>query len=241
MVIQKMYVGSFILNFLILFFLIFLNATPVHSNDRTEDYLNSKPEGNSLNKKSWEKLKDDYKYKTPKIDAKKKQKKNSENKVSWQGGSFLMKALAYAAIFVLLLGVIYLLARFVFLGHKNFKNKAIQYDVNAEPEDINDMDTDPLLSVALKNEDYRLATRLRFLALLQILNLNTKIQWKRDRTNQHYSQQLWGTSIYISFRQLCLIYESVWYGDYQINSEGYQIVNEKFEHIILQLNTKTYV
>lgn len=213
---------------------------PCYSADVTNDYLQSKPGGNSFDTKRWEKLKENYKYKTPKIDNTKSKPQNLI-KPYFSGSSAFLRLLAYILIFLLIALVVYLLVRNGFLGDKSLQNKSLNFDISNEPEDINDLKIDPLLMEALRNGDYRLATRFRFLALLQLLNQRKYINWKRENTNRYYVQQLFGNEIQLSFKQLALIYESIWYGDYFIDEARYQLIDKLFKHSFSVINTKQYV
>ncbi len=217
----------------------FLNNSFAHSADLTEQYLKNKPSGNSLNEKQWQKLKDDYKYKAPKVDKTKKKEIKSVGNISFGGG--VLKILAYVFIFIFLAGLVYWLARNGFLGNKPLKKGVIKYDINIEPEDINALKIDPLLAQALLSKDFRLATRLRFLALLQSLNQKGLINWKRDKTNLNYKHQLDGKAIQLMFWQLCHSYERVWYGNYCLDEIAYQNVSERFDSVFLMLNSKVNV
>lgn len=224
----------------IFFLILLLGFSIANGADLTNSYLKSKPGGNSLDKKRWENLKDDYKYKSPKADTT-RQKTGTPVRFSMYGDAGWFKLIAWIIVFLIIGAIIYMLARFGFLGEKNKKNISIPFDINKEPTDINDLDIDPLLIAALKNKDYRLAIRLKFLALLQLLNNNKRIIWKRNKTNREYIYELKDFKFHVMFRQLCLIYESAWYGNYPINEAGYQIAVEKFAHISIQITDKAHV
>lgn len=221
-------------------FIVLSSFNPCYSADVTNDYLQSKPGGNSFDTKRWEKLKENYKYKTPKIDNTKSKTQNLI-KPFFSGSSAFLRLLAYILIFLLIALVVYLLVRNAFLGDKLLKKKSLNFDISNDPEDINDLEIDPLLMEALKKGDYRLATRFRFLALLQLLNQRKYINWKRENTNRYYVQQLFGNEIQLSFKQLALIYESIWYGDYFIDEARYQLIDKLFKHSFSVINTKQYV
>ena len=210
-----------------------ITMSPSYSADRTDDYLSNKPGGNSLDKNKWEKIKDDYKYKSPKLEEASPSKPSAPGIFQFPG---IASLLAYAAIFILFAGLIYLLVRNGFLGRDSIKNNPVAYSINIDPHDINDFDVDPLLKEALKNKDYRLAIRLRFLAVLQLLNTKKLITWKRDRTNFHYLQQIKGNPIRLPFGQVSLIYEKAWYGDYPIHETQYHQADETFNSLISMIN-----
>ncbi len=220
--------------------IVLLSFNAGYSSDVTNDYLQSKPGGNSFDNKRWEKLKGNYKYKTPKIDNTKSKTQNLI-KPFFSGSSAFLRLLAYILIFLLIALVVYLLVRNGFLGDKLLKKKSLNFDISNDPEDINDLEIDPLLMEALKKGDYRLATRFRFLGLLQLLNQRKYINWKRENTNRYYVQQLFGNEIQLSFKQLALIYESIWYGDYFIDEARYQLIDKLFKHSFSVINTKQYV
>ncbi len=217
----------------------FLNNCFARSADLTEQYLQNKPSGNSLNETQWQKLKDDYKYKVPKADKSKKKEIKNVGNINFGGG--VLKILAYVFIFIIFAVLIYWIARNGFFGSKQLQKGAFQYDINIEPEDINALKIDTLLAQALINKDFRLATRLRFLELLQLLNQKGLIHWKRDKTNLNYKHQLEGTAIQLLFWQLCHSYERVWYGNYSLDEKAYQNVSERFDSLFSMLNAKANV
>ena len=223
---------------LVLIFILSFNQG--YSADVTNDYLQSKPGGNSLDNKRWEKLKEDYKYKTPKLNKTKSRTPNL-GKPFFSGSSAFLSLVAYLLIFLLIALVVYLLVRNGFLGDKSLQKKSVNFDILNEPEDINDLEIDQLLIGALKNGDYRLATRLNFLTFLQLLNQKKYIKWKRESTNRDYTQQILGSEIHWYFRQLALIYESVWYGDSLIDEFHYQSIDKLFKQAFLVLDTNQYV
>lgn len=211
---------------------------PASATDVTDNYIKSKPQGNSLNEKQWDKLKDDYKYKSIQIDTTRKNK-NDLKIPNISGGFNWFKILAYLFVFALIVLVLYLLFRYGYFGDGNIKNKKTIFSIVDNPEDINDLDIDPLLSEALKNKNYRLALRLKYLALLKHLSATGMIKWKRELTNRHYADQLRESEIYNLFLRCSYIYELGWYGNYEVDEAMFlrvqllyqQITNLKEEHV----------
>ena len=133
----------------------------------------------------------------------------------------------------------YLLFRYGYIGNKELKNKKTQFSILENPEDINSLDIDPLLADALKNQDYRLALRLKFLSLLKMLSKQGILRWRRELTNRHYADQLRDTSLYSLFLRTTFIYESGWYGDYTVDANTYSTAANLCDQI--ENLTKEYV
>jgi len=222
----------------ILVLMIFIAFLRLTAKDVTESYLKSKPNGNTLDEKKWDKLKDDYKYKSIEIDTTKKVQKakktpNMSMRLNW------IEILAYLFVFALITLVLYLLFRYGYFGSKELKNKKTLFSVIENPEDIDSLDIDPLLAEALKNKEFRLALRLKYLALLKLLSNQGLIKWKREFTNRNYADQLRESTFYGSFIQSTFIYESGWYGNYVVDEGVYLKSEQLFKQIENQI--KEYV
>jgi len=205
--------------------------------DETDTYLKNKPAGNTLDKSRWEKLKNGYKYKKPKIDKKAKEKSNLKMpiiKFDWKN------ALFYFGILVLLALAVYLVLRSGLFKDQHIKKVKKSFVLNEEPEDINDFEIDPLLEEALRLKDFRMAVRLKFLALLQMLNKHKHIEWSRDKTNLQYLRELKEENLCINFLKLCSVYEANWYGVNVLNEISYKSIAKLFDEIGNQLKATLY-
>ncbi len=220
--------------------LILSNNYSGYAVDVTDAYIHSKPGETTLNKQRWEKLKEDYKYRSPKLDTSKNQN-STFRKPSLSFDSGLLRVLSYLVIFLLITWIIYILVRYSIGRDKRLQKINLDYNVTDEPTDISTLNIDLLLVEALKNGDYRLAIRLRFLALLQLLNQKKYIEWKRERTNQQYAQQLTGNNFQVDFRKICQIYELAWYGDYKIDETRYHSCDSVFNHTLLLISDNKHV
>lgn len=218
--------------------LIFGTFLGLTAKDVTESYLKSKPNGNTLDEKKWSKLKDDYKYKSVAIDTTQKEQKAKKTPNISIGGDWI-EMLAYLFVFALITLILYLLFRYGYFGNNELKNKKTLFSVIENPEDIDSLDIDPLLADALKNKEYRLALRLKYLALLKLLSNQGLIKWRREFTNRNYADQLRESTFYGSFIQSTFIYESGWYGNYAVDESVYLKSEQLFKQIENQI--KEYV
>lgn len=96
-------------------------------------------------------------------------------------------------------------------------------------EELDRRDVDPFLLKAEQSANYHLAVRLHFLALLKQLNDQQLIQWKKDRTNRFYLNQMREQATYADFRELTLTFERVWYGNYHPAQAEYETIKHAFQ------------
>lgn len=101
--------------------------------------------------------------------------------------------------------------------------------VNRLEEELDRRDVDPFLAKAEQEANYHLAVRLHYLALLKQLHQQKLIQWKKDRTNRFYLNQMRGQESYQGFRDLTLTFEQVWYGNHHPAQSEYQQIRAAFE------------
>lgn len=136
-------------------------------------------------------------------------------------------------LFVLLIGVA-LIVFFVLKatgtgGNLLFKRKTkAKEDVDASVEDvdIHAINYDSQIQSALQASDYRLAVRLWFLRSLKEMTDRDLINWKIDKTNSDYYYELSGSGLQQQFGRVSLIYDYIWYGDFEVDEMGYRKVED---------------
>lgn len=85
-----------------------------------------------------------------------------------------------------------------------------------------------LITQAIDNKNYRLATRYHYLQTLQRLAAKGFIQFTADKTNLQYSTELNGNPVRESFLALTLNYEYAWYGDFNITNAMFEKIQNNF-------------
>ena len=95
-------------------------------------------------------------------------------------------------------------------------------------EELDRRDVDPYLVKAETTEQYALAVRLQYLALLKKLHEQGLIRWKKNRTNRYYLNEMRDHPTYTGFRDLTLTFERVWYGNYTPDAEEYRRIKSGF-------------
>jgi hypothetical protein len=106
---------------------------------------------------------------------------------------------------------------------------AVQLEHVAEDQ-LTMSEADALIARAVANEQWSVAIRLHFLALLKDLQDQGRITWRRDKTNRDYHYELSGAPDYGAFAQLVTAYETAWYGDHPPTAAGYHRLAAAFQH-----------
>lgn len=113
------------------------------------------------------------------------------------------------------------------------------HDPAAPVEDIKELEIDRLLREAITAGNYRLAIRIYFLGLLQKLDEQNLITWKKNKTNRDYLTELFiKARYYDEVQRLTLAYEEVWYGDHTLSPQTYEEIISSFKTIDQKLNAE---
>jgi hypothetical protein len=106
--------------------------------------------------------------------------------------------------------------------------------VGAATEDIHEnifaINYEVEIAAAIAAGDYRQAVRLHYLQLLRHLSDTGVIQYRQERTNTVYRQQLYGTEIYLPFTRLTRHFEFVWYGKFPLSREAFDRIHQDYLH-----------
>ncbi|WP_299123362.1 hypothetical protein [uncultured Winogradskyella sp.] len=136
-----------------------------------------------------------------------------------------------------LLGVIvlYLLIKFLLQSPINsvFKteDKTIDGFTYVE-ENIEQIDFDKFISKALKDNNYRLATRYLYLKSLKSLANKKVIEWHYDKTNSDYLNEITDSKLKTLFKRVSYIYDYVWYGEFPIDETSFNKNKSDFNQLI---------
>ncbi|MCF6365785.1 MAG: hypothetical protein L3J35_06230 [Bacteroidales bacterium] len=98
-------------------------------------------------------------------------------------------------------------------------------------EDIYNTDFDKLIEDAENQENYRTAIRYLYIKFLKILANNELIEWEINKTNKDYKNELKKTKYFSAFKHLTLVYEYVWYGEFEINKIKYNKYLKNYKKI----------
>lgn len=188
---------------------------------------------NTIEEKDLTDLKELAKYdKTVNKLTLKNKEKNDEEEQEIKAPNFsfglgpILTPLLYVFILALVIFIIYI----IFSSIKVEKKITPTIDpAKEEIEDIEVIDAESGLELALKAENYREAVRMLFIKLLQVLVQENSIEWKPEKTNRHYLAEMKNHSQVEHFNNLVIAYERIWYGSEPIDKLFFDYLKVDFE------------
>jgi hypothetical protein len=141
-----------------------------------------------------------------------------------------IRVLAILFVVVLLVVlIIYLLDKDIF---KKMKPKS-RLKVNIDDPDYLDLsDLERALREEVDQANFKACIRIHYLLLLEKLDSLRIIYWKKAKTNRQYILEIRKNEIQKDLRKLTRVYEDVWFGDFTIDQERYEIWAEEFKTVI---------
>lgn len=104
-----------------------------------------------------------------------------------------------------------------------------------ENEDIHGIDFNAGIDKATANGNYRLATRLLYLQTLKILTDAALIDWRINKTNATYVQELKQYPQQAQFLQLTNYFDKAWYGEAKVEAEQFNHLQQSFHQFQQQI------
>ena len=139
----------------------------------------------------------------------------------------IWKILGFTLLFALVMIIAYLIIR-----NRKPANRKVIMDVenNWNPEVISKTELDLKLEAAMEGGDYRECVRIYFTFILKELIRKNWIVWKKEKTNHHYVMEMGKQTNARSFMECVRIYDLVWYGDYNIDQEIFELLRPTLEN-----------
>ncbi|SHG95897.1 DUF4129 domain-containing protein [Flagellimonas flava] len=151
------------------------------------------------------------------------------------------QAVGYLAVFlrflpyILLAILLFLIIRFFIKANTRsliYSQKNPNLVVLSEEERIIKTENiQELIQEALAQNNYRLAIRYYYLFILKMLTERELIDWQLQKTNDDYIRELSGNALKSSFSKATLLYDYIWYGEFNIDQERYT----KAENVFVSL------
>ncbi len=88
---------------------------------------------------------------------------------------------------------------------------------------------DEFINAAAQAKEYRVAIRYSYLKTIKMLSDRHKLKLHAKATNNEYVLQMQSQSGGKEFRLLTAIYEYVWYGGFQPDTERFEIISDNFK------------
>lgn len=106
----------------------------------------------------------------------------------------------------------------------------------AEDEDIHELDFNTMIEDAIAKGNYREAIRLSYLKILKQLTDKDLIKWQLDKTNTDYYHELKQTKYQKPYKKVSLLFEYVWYGEFQVKEADFKNTMNDFKGLSNLLN-----
>ena len=132
--------------------------------------------------------------------------------------------------------LIWLLSRSDLVSLIKPKPKATAFNFMDVIEDLDKINFEDKIKVALAEEDFRLATRWHYLKILFLMDKAKLIEFASYKTNIDYRYELKSKKHQHAFIRLSYIYEYVWYGKFIIGITDYKLKETEFTDFEKELN-----
>jgi len=110
------------------------------------------------------------------------------------------------------------------------KNQPVdQVPYSESLENIHQINFDEAIENALTVKDYRLAVRLLYLRSLKQLSDANLINWRIEKTNSAYLNELTDVEQRRRFSIVTRQFEYVWYGDFPVDGQSFNSINSFFQ------------
>ena len=110
--------------------------------------------------------------------------------------------------------------------------------ITEDEELIRSKDLLKLIQQAIDQKNYRLAIRFYYLNTIKQLEDKELIAWEQQKTNEDYIKEISKESIKLAFIDLTMLYDFVWYGNFEINENKFERVITTFKAITSLINEK---
>lgn len=129
-------------------------------------------------------------------------------------------------LLILIVAVAAVLLIYFLLRNKKPQDTKIVVNVEDEwnPEVIMKTELELKLEAATEREDFRECVRIYFTFILKELIKKGWIRWKKEKTNHHYVMEMGGRNGSLGFMECVRIYDLVWYGEYEIDREIFEML-----------------
>lgn len=204
----------------------------------TKDYQNQRIAVRKFDEDSWRRATKGVSYAEEEEKELPEPPKLNAPNLGWLGP--VIQVVAYILIGCGVLLMVYFLLKN--LGGKlSVRRRVEEIDVAEGPlEAIAAINTRSMLDEAIRSGDFKLAIRLYYLELLKQLDANGIIKWKRDKTNKDYLAELFSKNYFFDdIRRLTTAYETIWYGEHDIESQVFQRLSARFEGMLTSISTRT--
>jgi len=118
---------------------------------------------------------------------------------------------------------------------KKVTTKKDTFSIETIEANIHESDLDQHIREALQQNNYTLAIRLYYLAVIKELSLHKLIKWKRDKTNRDYLREMRPTALFTPYQDTTRIFERVFYGEAKIQEHDFVLLKPRFVELLEEI------
>jgi len=118
---------------------------------------------------------------------------------------------------------------------KKIRARESDFTIEEIEANIHESDLDKHIREALQQNNYALAVRLYYLAVIKELSLNKWIKWKRDKTNRDYLREMRPTALFNPYQDATRIFERVFYGEASIQEHDFALLKPRFVDLLNEI------
>lgn len=217
---------------------IVLDGPAVQSYDQDDDYKTTNqelpPELRKVPDSTVSRLKRDgaFSYANDDEYLKKEELVREKEPDTWDGFYRFASSDVVRFLLYILLGAffIFIIYRIIVVNNLYFisSKKRLVHDDDGG-EEITDENIDDKIRHAARNGDYRSAVRYMYIKGLRLLNDKGWISMHAQATNHDYVYQVSKYPVSGDFNFLTRVYDYVWYGEFAVNDEQYQRLQNDFQ------------
>ena len=218
---------------IILFLLICIVPLIIQASEEPSEYLQEEITERTISDTDWDNLLEGIDY-----GAIKREKKNSpQNPPNLEFVEPLLKIIGILSVITILVFLLYRFAGTRGLSKSTNKSFNPEDTINVEQvaEHIHEFDMDELIKQAVLQGTYLKAVRLYYLKSIKTLSNNDLIQWKKDKTNRTYIEEISDYQLRKDFTFLTNVFERIWYGEAEISSVAFRQIEKNFQEFITQV------
>lgn len=165
----------------------------------------------------------------------------TRNRALGTGDGIDGRTLSRLLLILLGLGVVVFVIYRLVGGNAVLSNRSIERRTPVRLEDIEtnlqNADVESFLDKAIRQQEYRLAIRLYYLAIIKKLSQKGYIHWRKEKTNGQYLQELRQKKHPKTkdFREVTRVFERVWYSTMPFDGGQFQEVRLGFNELLKTL------
>ncbi len=148
--------------------------------------------------------------------------------IAWAG---FLKILLIILGVVVVAGLIYYFMGGISKKDKKISVEELENDLTHIEENLPIADVETPLEKAIRMGEYKVAFRMYFLLIIQLLANKGIIKWRKDKTNREYIRELRQQSYLPQFMSAVLMYEKAWFGLGGVSKEDFEQGKIVFENL----------